>query len=279
MGNFPLIRRLGDGDVAACAALSKTVGWRSSEAQWQMLLGVGDAFGAEVEGTLAGTVIVNRFGDELAAVAMMVVGVSYQRQGIGRRLMEAALEHARGAVVFLYATELGQALYASLGFVAGGASRRMTGPAPTSTARTMERARPMRSLDLVAVYALDEEAQGAPRRLLLDALIADVDRASVVEQRGEVVAFGLSSIKDGRRLLSPIVARNAESAQAVAAHLCVASDLPVCLDLDPADEALFSWAERAGLKLEGSTTRMVLHAKPLPGRRELVRALAGRAFG
>lgn len=272
-----LVRRLEVGDIPACAALARTVGWRSLETQWKMMLSVGDGFGAEVGGTLVGTVIINRLGDALASVAMMVVSPANQRKGVGRRLMVAGLEHARGASVFLYATDIGRVLYESLGFVEVGASRRMTGPPARPGA--MEGARPMRSADLPAVYALDEEAQGGRRCSLIDALLANVDRATVVEQSGEITAFGLSTINDGRRVLGPIVAREDEAARVVAAHLCDGSELPLVLDLDPADEALFTWAGKAGLKLEGTTTIMVLHGTPLPGRRHLVRALAGRAFG
>lgn len=274
-----LVRRLGDADVPACAALARAVGWRSLETQWKMMLQVGDAFGAELGGTLVGTVIVNRFGSALVSVAMMVVSPSHQRKGVGHRLMEAALEHARGAAVFLYATEVGRPLYESLGFVKIGASRRMTGPASLPLPHRMEGARPMRSMDIPAVYALDEEAQGATRKSLLDALITNVDRATIVERSGEIVAFGLSSVNDGRRVLAPIVAREDEFARIIATHLCADSDLPICVDLDIADEAVFSWADTAGLKLEGSTAMMVLKGTPLPGRRPLVRALAGRAFG
>ncbi|MEO6575028.1 MAG: GNAT family N-acetyltransferase [Polyangiaceae bacterium] len=273
------IRRLSEVDVPACAALARTVGWRSLESQWTMMLGVGDGFGAETDGTLVGTVIMNRFGNTLASVAMMVVSPAHQRRGVGHRLMVAGLEHAGGAAVFLYATEVGRVLYERLGFVQVGASRRMTGPAIDRSGLVIEGARPMRSADLPRVHALDEEAQGAPRHRLFDALIPNVDRASVVERAGEIVAFGLSTTNDKRRVLGPIVAGDDDSARDVAAHLCVASDLPVVLDLDAGDEALYRWATNAGLTVEGTTMMMALRGTPLPGRRELVRALAGRAFG
>lgn len=270
------VRRLEQADVPACAALARTVGWRSLETQWAMLLSVGDGFGAEVDGSLAGTVIINRFGDTLASVAMMVVSPNNQRLGVGRQLMVAGLEHARHASVFLYATDVGRILYERLGFVEAGASRRMTGP-PVKGG-SMNGARPMRSADLPAVYALDEEAHGARRCALIDALVANVDRATVVEEHGEITAYGLATIKDGRRVLGPIVARDDEATRSVATHLCEGSDLPLVLDLDRDDDALYSWAHQGGLTIEGTTT-MMLRGAALPGRRNMIRALAGRAFG
>ena len=100
-----LLRRLRHEDAARCVELATNVGWDSNEAVWQTMFDLGEPLVIELGGELAGTVIANRFGD---ALAMTVVGVAYRRQGVGRRLMEAALRHALPGVVFLFATEMGK---------------------------------------------------------------------------------------------------------------------------------------------------------------------------
>ena len=122
------IRSLGDGDVDVCVALARTVAWRTDERWWRAMLRLGEGFGIVRDGgELIGTVIVNHFGVGLATIAMMIVHPAHQRRGHGRRLMARALENAKGALVYLFATDDGRALYEPLGFVAGGASVRLEG--------------------------------------------------------------------------------------------------------------------------------------------------------
>jgi GNAT superfamily N-acetyltransferase len=111
------IRPLGPADFAACRALTLDREWGTEDAVWRFLLAAVDGFGFDdPAGGLAGCVMVARYGDDVASVGMMLVASRWERQGLGRRLMEQALEHAVDRVVVLYATGMGRPLYEKLGF-------------------------------------------------------------------------------------------------------------------------------------------------------------------
>lgn len=66
------IRSVGGSDIPACIALAGSAGWRTDDARWRTLLAVGEAMGIEDErGALAASVILNRYDDALAMIAMM----------------------------------------------------------------------------------------------------------------------------------------------------------------------------------------------------------------
>jgi predicted N-acetyltransferase YhbS len=274
-----IIRELFEEDAAACVQAVTTVGWHSTEARMRMVLRIGVGLGAELDGALVGTVFLNRFGTQLSSIATMVVDPKVQRQGIGKRLMAAALARVEDATVFLYATEFGKPLYAHLGFVDAGETQRMMGAAPAKIADPVPGLRAMEPSDLPAVCALDEEAHGAPRHALLAALWQESDRATVVSRAGEIVAFGLSWVVEDRRTLSPIIAREPADARAVAQHLSAGTQEKLMLDLDSSEKVLRAWAAEIGLTFESAAGRMVLGGAALPGNRRLIRALAGRAYG
>jgi predicted N-acetyltransferase YhbS len=274
-----LLRKLGDDDVPACIALARTAGWNTDAARWRMMFAVGEPLGIESDGgELVGTVIVNRFG-ALATLAMMLVDTAHRRHGLGQRLMEHALKQTGAATVCLYASELGRPLYERFNFIAVTESVRLEGRASPAPTATHGEARPVRAADLPAVCALDEEAQGAPRHRLIEALYAASDRAFLIERDGGPTSFGFASLHAGIRLLGPLVARTDEDACALASALTTGGAEPLRIEVQPGERALLAWGKAAGLAVAAATPLMTLHAAPLPGRRGFIRALAGRAFG
>jgi hypothetical protein len=168
-------------------------------------------------------------------------------------------------------------LYRTLGYVDEGAeSPRFEGRAKTAPGSGV---RPMRAADFPAVQALDAEAQGGPRVALLEALLSASTRAVVLEERGAITAFGLATHLEEFLVLAPIVAREDAAARAIASALAHDAAEPIRLDLEPGERALHAWAEEAGLAPAGTSPRMIKDGRALPGRRSLVRAMAGRAYG
>ncbi|WP_081426691.1 GNAT family N-acetyltransferase [Sorangium cellulosum] len=275
-----LIRKLDDKDASICAALVRQVGWNTTEARWRLLLSVGDAFGLELDnGELAGTVIFNRF-DALAVIAMMFVSEAHQRRGFGRELLQQALKQGNDIVVYLFASNMGRPLYEQVGFIATSVtSVRLQGRASLRRAASRDGLRNMTAADIDVVCALDEEAQGCSRRRLLKALFASSDRALVVERGGEVVGFGLSSWPTDIRQVGPIVARTEEDARTLATELAADVSEPLCIDILSDQQAMLAWGQAAGLAVVENVPLMTLAGAQLPGRRGLIRSLAGRPFG
>jgi GNAT superfamily N-acetyltransferase len=116
---FPPIRRLGPSDLGHCVALAVDRGWSPERPKWSLLLTASEVFGVDApDGRgLAGAVVLTRWGPDLASVGMMLVAARYGRRGLGRALMEHLLAAAgEGAVVTLFATDMGRPLYEKLGF-------------------------------------------------------------------------------------------------------------------------------------------------------------------
>jgi GNAT superfamily N-acetyltransferase len=271
------VRALGPGDVPACVRLAAARGWATDADLWTRFLALGEGLGVDHDGELVAAVVLNRFGPHHATLAMMLVAAAHGRRGLGVRLVTEALARARDATVALYASEMGRPLYARLGFVDAGASRRLEGAA-SLVARATDGLRRFHEGDLARVIALDAKAQGAPRARLVTALATGADRAWVVERGGALAAFGFASLFRGTRVLSPIVAAEDADARAIAGALAEGATEPLRIDLEPGEEALHDWAVDAGLAVVATTPRMV-HGRPPVTPRRWVRAIAGRPYG
>jgi predicted N-acetyltransferase YhbS len=272
------LRPLAPSDAIACARVSQSRGWRHGEAEWRMILEQGEGLGFELDGRLEGTVVLTRFGPELASVSMMVVTPGLGRSGLGTQLLTAALEAAGQATVFLYATDMGHALYLRHGFVDAGTTVRLLGPFSGKPPRRAD-IRHLRRADHPAVVALDEVAQGAPRPGLLAWHLRTADSGLVAERDGEVIGFGLARDGPGRRLVGPLVARDEEAAVGLCSALAADAAQPVQVDVAPGERGLLAWGRAAGLALAETRSLMVRQGRPLPGERGLIRVLASRAHG
>src|SRR5271166_859312 len=185
------IRRLNRADLQACVDLAANRGWSPEENKWQLLFAVSEGYGIDdPAGGLAGMVVLTRYGDDLAAIGMMVVRSRYGRMGLGTRLMTHALRRTGRAVVWLIATEYGRPLYAKLGFrvvgpavryvgtLAPGAASWQAGPGPQAGmgAPAGPPVRPMSAADLPAITAFDRRVFGADRSRVLAVLSEFAER-------------------------------------------------------------------------------------------------------
>jgi ribosomal protein S18 acetylase RimI-like enzyme len=273
------VQALHDDDVPALVEVAATVGWHPPVATWQWMLGMGEAWGIERGGALAGAVVVFRFGDALAMIAMMMVRPDAQRLGIGRAL----LAHVRQAlpettVSVLYASEEGERLYRPFGFVDAGASTRYEGTPRAPDEPLDVRLRAATRSDTPSIVALDEHAQGAPRRALVTSLIERAERVLVVDGADGVEAFGIAVDEDGARRLGPIVSETDAHAIALTSALAAGAER-VRVDVEPGEVVLAEWLRRAGLEVSVVSPRLVLGPRGMPGRRSAIRAIAGRPFG
>jgi len=162
--------------LVGAVALSDAAGWNQTEQDWRRLgdLEPEGCFGVEVDGAIVATTTVTCYGRSLAWIGMVVTRPEYRRLGFARRLMTRALDYCerRGIDwIKLDATDLGRPLYAALGFMNECVLERWARPASATIV-------PSPAVDRFHVdYALDLEAFGADRRLLLEALAREGDAA------------------------------------------------------------------------------------------------------
>jgi GNAT superfamily N-acetyltransferase len=113
-------RALTPDDLPALMRLKESAGWNQTEEDWLRLLRLapGGCFGIDVDGTVAATTTIFHHDDkDVAWVGMVLTLPACRGRGLARRILTHALERCRAVRVGLDATEMGQPLYESLGFV------------------------------------------------------------------------------------------------------------------------------------------------------------------
>ena len=213
------IRPLAVDDIGAAQRLREQAGWNQTDHDWRRLLAWSPhgCWVAEAAGAVVGTTAVAAYGLRVAWIGMVLVDISYRRQGIGRALLNHAiayLDRLGVQTIALDSTPEGQPLYASLGFVAAFELARWRGPLPglaraadpdlghpvvgTDDLRAVHagdavRVRRCRRADLLALAAYDARLFGADRFHILGALLAGhPERCFVAERDGRIVGYVLS---------------------------------------------------------------------------------------
>ena len=240
------------------------------------MLGNVDAFGIDdPAGGLAGCVTVARYGDDVASIGMMLVASRWERHGLGRRLMEHALEFAAGRVVVLYATKLGRPLYEKLGFRVADEVTRHRGEFTAGAAAPVA-VRPGGADDLAAAARLDAKACGAHRDTLL-ARLAEVGERMYVAADG-ASGHALARYEGEILVVGPLAADDEQTARAlIDAHVRQAGGA-VRIDVPPRFAALSAWLAECGVR-PVATFPLMVYGGQLPGDRTIPYAIASFALG
>jgi GNAT superfamily N-acetyltransferase len=273
---------LGPEHLAGCLALSAAANWNQNEADWRLMLELGAAAASRLPTARRASTIVLPYGAEFAWVCMVLVLPAHRRKGYATRLLRGAQAESVKSrfTLVLDATPAGRAVYAQEGFRDCWGFRRYAlkrAPAPSAQTQAM---RPLQASDWPKLLALDAPAFGASRERLLRSLAARLPRAALVcERAGELAGFVLG--RDGREAsqIGPIVARDAQAAQALLAAALARVAPPVFLDLVDRATALRAWLEQNGFEFQRPFTRMVFGAARAPGDASLVVCPAGPELG
>lgn len=103
-------------DLPAAHRLSAQLNWPHRLEDWALLHRLCKGFAACEGERLIGTAFACPQG-AFATIGLVVVSPDYQGQGVGRRLMELALEACKPATAILNASAAGAPLYLSQGFI------------------------------------------------------------------------------------------------------------------------------------------------------------------
>ncbi|MEU6990765.1 GNAT family N-acetyltransferase [Streptomyces sp. NPDC046465] len=265
------IRRLTPRDLLACADLSENRGWPREEHKWGLLLSAGTGYGIDdPDGNgLIAAYVVTRYGPQerpdLAAIGMVLVAERYARQGIGRRLMEYAVEEAGTTPLTLHATPLGRPLYEQLGFKVIGRAEMVSGHLTPVGPLPGIATRPATAEDLTAVLRLDTEVFGHDRMHVITRLPAFTDQFRVAVVDGEIVGYAGVWPNMETHVVGPLVARDTETAKALVASLAAHTDRPLRTDIDVRHEELLTWVKESGLEHIADNAVMAYGTPELPG--------------
>lgn len=229
-------------------ALSRQAQWPHRLEDWSLLLSLSRGLVAVDAGSgrLVGTVLTTPYGEDAATINMVIVDEGWRGQGLGRRLMDEAMALADGRPLRLVATSEGLPLYEKLGFRQVGTVLQHQGEAGPVPPVAAEDVAPAGTEDLAEIAALDRQAFGADRRLLLER-IAGVGSFTLLHRNG--VPAGFAALRDfGRgQVVGPVVAPDADGAKALIGPL-VAAHPGKFLRVDTtADTGLAPWLADCGL--------------------------------
>ncbi|MBX5156610.1 MULTISPECIES: GNAT family N-acetyltransferase [unclassified Rhizobium] len=262
--------------LGAALNLSRQAGWPHRPEDWQMALALSEGVVAIENDRVVGTVLMTPYKQECATINMVIVDEAMRGRGLGRRLMDAAIELAGKRPLRLVATADGLPLYEKLGF-------RQTGRILQHQGIAAELAAPMATsaaaiADSPAITELDRQAFGADRADLI-AYLAKVGEFAVVRRSGGVTGFAVIRTFGRGEVIGPVVAGNLEDAKALVAHF-IARRPGVFLRVDTTAAAgLSDWLVEQGFAHVGGGIAMMKPSIPDADSVATIFALANQALG
>lgn len=251
------IERLTDAYLPACVALTEAQGWAPTEPKWRLFFRFADVFGVLDGDDLVGSVVVSRFGPDLAALGMMLVAPTQHGAGIGGALLRHALAEVGDATVILDATDRGRPVYARYGFVEAGRRYSHIGPLRPPAAPPVSR--PAVPADLPAVIALDAAVTGADRSGMLGPLADFAVALRVIERAGAITGYAAAWPADEAMMIGPLIADTEADARGLITDLTAAveTDQRWRLELSHRHPQLRDWVTSHGADTPYDLTTMV----------------------
>ena len=282
--DVPAIERLDLGDVDGGLALSDATGWNQTGDDWRVFLAHGEVVGCrDRDGRLVATAAALPFDARTGWISMVLVDAGWRHRGLATALLSHCIDSLRrsGRAAVLDATPAGAPVYRRLGFAAGFAFDRWQGHgavaagAPPSVAATSSVDRP--SLHADAVVALDADAGGVERGVLLRDIVSRAGSRTIASMAGDGVVVS----RAGRRAtqVGPLVAASDADAVALAGAALDALSGAVFIDVPQHGSRLADELSRRGFTRQRAFTRMALGGDHLLVARPRVHALVGPEFG
>jgi predicted N-acetyltransferase YhbS len=264
--------------IDGAVSLSQQAQWPHRREDWQMMLALSDGTVVlDANGRVVGTILLTRFGQDCAAINMVIVDEAMRGHGLGRKLMERAFAFAGGRPLRLVATAEGLPLYRKLGFAECGTIRQHQGEVRlVAASRGVVLAT---GEEIAAIKRLDRDAFGADRSALIDRL-ASAGKFAVIRRDGVVTGYAALRAFGRGEVIGPIVATSADEAKALIAFFA-ASRTGAFLRIDTdSDSGLADWLEKIGLQYVGGGIAMSNYAPKKPDHaRVRTFALASQALG
>ena len=272
-------------DLDQALRLSTVVGWNQTLDDWRMLLQLAPTgtFAAHVERrrasdvSIVGTAMGIDYGG-FAWIAMMLVDPAWRGRGLGRRLLEAAMDAVPSHLpIRLDATPLGRPLYQRYGFEDEATLSRHVrdaqhvvdatrADAPDASGRRAPFVRPLVDADLATVIDQDRETFGGTRSAVIEWAFRSAPQYAYAVA-GDNGAINYCLGRRGRSFdqIGPVVAGDDHTAHAlVSAALAAAGDTPVVVDAFDSHDAFASELRDDGFVVQRPLVRMCRRANLVP---------------
>ena len=255
-------------------ALSSAAGWNQRIDDWRMLLALAPrgCFAAWSRDQVVGTAIGIDYGG-FGWIAMMLVHPAHRSRGLGRRLLEAAVDAVPAdRLMRLDATPLGRPLYQSYGFVDEARLTRFVAPAVADRLAASAEpgeisvgVRPLGRADLARMVDVDARVFGGNRQAVLEwALAAAPDLSWILERTRDTPEYCFGRRGRLYTQIGPVVANDDPGARAlVTAALCAAPQQPIIVDAADDYATFCGWLRTCGF--EGARPLFRMQRPPADG--------------
>ncbi|KQM27048.1 GNAT family N-acetyltransferase [Sphingomonas sp. Leaf11] len=252
-------------DLPAAQALSKGERWPHRVEDWQMMLSVGEGAVVEAEGTIVGTIMWFPTGNDSATIGMVIVSPDHRGRGIGRMLMDHAIEAVDCGRLLLNGTAVAVPMYRTLGFEEIGRIAQHQGTSfqiPLAAPAPGERLRPIGDSDYVRIQAMVEDGTGLPRKATMNAVL-DAAQVVVLDRDGDLVGVACFRRFGRGYSIGPVIAPSLREAKLLISHW-LGSRAGDFTRIDVlADSGLSPWLDELGLlQVDGVVT--MRRGDPLP---------------
>ena len=249
--------------LAQATALSQAESWPHRQEDWGMLLELSEGVVALRDAAVVGTTLRTNFGPDVTMMHMIIVGRSERGQGIGRKLMEAAMENSDGREMRLVATQEGLPLYEKMGFQRAGEITQCQGNVGTIEAPVTEVLQATAE-ELDDIIRFDREYFAADRKALLTWLAQNGRLAITRSEDGQITGYAALRRFGRGQVIGPIMASSLTQAQDLIRFFAapLAGEF-IRIDTD-STSGLVPWLDGIGLTRAGGGVRMRKNARTEP---------------
>lgn len=275
------LRRMRESDLEGCLRLTQAVHWPHRLIDWQLHFKIGDGWVALNGDVIVGVTMWWKYDMRIATIGLVVVDGMLQGRGIGRRLMDVAMDSAGPCLQRLMATQAGMKLYEGCGFVAVGEIGQTQGEVTIETpvaAADDVAIRPASRDDLPVLVDLDAQAFGATRENLISAVLGD-GNGVVAHRDGKPAGFALIRESGRGQTIGPVVATDEALAIALVSQLLAEASGFIRLDVDLTATQFMAWLETTGLKCIDTVIIMVKPHTPANAKPPYTYGLISQALG
>jgi GNAT superfamily N-acetyltransferase len=272
------------GDIEAGIRLKDAAGWNQTESDWRLFLDLSPkgCFVAVCDGATVGTVTTASYRNLVGWIGMLLVDPAHRGRGIGRRLLQRALESlVECETVKLDATAAGKRLYDTAGFRSEGRVYRMIGSRNPSVPATEPDVQPIAEDSLAPLEELDRRVFGVHRAAVLRGLWRNCpSMAWQLVRIGEPTGFCLGRPGARFRQIGPIVGLREEDAAGLVAAATSGFDAePVLLDVPEMQTKFLQRLRELGFSEQRSFVRMYRGSNRYRGLPAMQFATSGPELG
>ncbi len=270
-------------DIADSLKLCRKAKWNQLEPDWQIFLQHSPeaCMVATFQDQIVGTVTTIRYGHSFSWVGMVLVDPEFRRQGIGKQLLQEALQILQTEeTVKLDATPQGREVYLKLNFVDEYPLSRMN----MVLAKDLfypTNARAIQKEDLPGLIEFDSKIFGANRSSLLLWMSEKAPEFSfLIEEKNKIKGYSMGRYGNDFIHIGPIIAESSSIAKELLfAALSKCAGSPVIMDVLHFEPEWIAWLKEIGFTEQRSFIRMFRGTNRFRGIPENQFAIIGPEFG